>query len=138
MTDNSKKNINWINAVKAICMISVYFIHCQFYSGYYVPGVVNGLITPYYVTAFFFVSGYLLFRKQLSAPLIEAGRSEYAKGGGRILFQNVFFKLLIPTILFSLVEYAPKKILRGEDLCLHTLLSNTIGGGLIGLRVPWS
>ncbi len=129
MIDNSKKNINWINAVKAICMISVYFIHCESYYGYEMPSVVNALITPYYVTAFFFVSGYLLFRKQLSAPLIEQDSSEYAKGGGKLLFQNVVFKLLIPTILFSLVEYAPKHILRGEGLSVHTLLSNTIGGG---------
>ncbi len=129
MIDNSKKNINWINAVKAICMISIYFIHCQFYCNYWMPGVVNDLITPYYVTAFFFVSGYLLFRKQLSSPMIDQTRLEYAKGGGLLLFQNVVFKILIPTILFSLVEYAPKHILRGEGLNLHTLLSNTIGGG---------
>ena len=129
MIDNSKKNINWINAVKAICMISVYVIHCQSYYGYWMPGVVNDLITPYYVTAFFFVSGYLLFRKQLSAPMIEQGRSEYAKGGGKDLFKNVVFKIFIPTILFSLIEYVPKHILRGEGLSLHTLLSNTIGGG---------
>ena len=129
MTDNSKKSINWINAVKAICMISIYFVHCEHYYGYWMPGVVTALITPYYVTAFFFVSGYLLFRKQLSAPLIEQGKLEYAKGGGKELFLNVVFKLLIPTILFSLVEYAPKHILRGEGLSLHTLLSNTIGGG---------
>ena len=80
MIDNSKKNINWINAVKAICMISIYFIHCQSYYGYWIPGVVNGLITPFYVNAFFFVSGYLLFRKQLSAPMIAQGGLEFAKG----------------------------------------------------------
>ena len=101
------------------------------------PRVVNDLITPYYVTAFFFISGYLLFRKQLSSPMIDQSRLEYAKGGGLLLFQNVVFKILIPTILFSLVEYAPKHILRGEGLSFHTLMSNTIGGAHTGLRVPW-
>ena len=128
MNDNSRKNINWINAVKAICIISVYFIHSQLYYGCWMQRV-NDFIHPYYVNAFFFVSGYLLFRKQLSDTLIGQRMSEFAKGGGKELFQNVFFKLLIPTILFSLVEYVPKHVLRGESLCLHTLLSNTIGGG---------
>jgi len=61
--------------------------------------------------------------------LIEQGRSEYADKGGKELFWNVVYRILIPTILFSLIEYAPKHILRGECLSFHTLLSNTIGGG---------
>lgn len=31
--------------------------------------------------------------------------------------------------MFSLVEYFPKKLLRSEPINMHTLLSNTIGGG---------
>lgn len=128
MIDNSKKNINWINAVKAICMILVYFVHSQLYYGCWMQGV-NDYIHPIYVNGFFFVSGYLLFRKQLSSPLINQNASQYIMGGGRSLFQNVVFKIMIPTILFSLLEYVPKHILRDEGLSLHTLLSNTIGGG---------
>ena len=39
------------------------------------------------------------------------------------------FKIIIPTVIFSLIEYVPKHILRGEALSFHTFLSNTIGGG---------
>jgi len=109
-------------------MISVYFIHCQIYYGCWMQGV-NDFIHPYYVNAFFFVSGYLIFRKQLCSPLIEQSRIEYAKEGGNAYLKNVVFKLLIPTVLFSLVEYVPKHILRGEGVSFHTLMSNTIGGG---------
>lgn len=90
---------------------------------------VNDYIHPIYVNGFFFVSGYLLFRKQLSSPLINQSTSQYIIEGGRSLFQNVVFKIMIPTILFSLLEYVPKHILRDEGLSLHTFLSNTIGGG---------
>jgi len=128
MNDNSRKNINWINAVKAICIILVYFIHSQLYYGCWMQ-VVNDYIHPIYVNAFFFVSGYLLFRKQLNTPLINQKGSQYVIGGGKVFFQNVTFKIIIPTVIFSLIEYVPKHILRGEVLSLHTFLSNTIGGG---------
>ena len=128
MAELSKKNINWINAVKAICMILIYFIHSQLYYGCWMQGV-NDYIHPVYVNAFFFVSGYLLFRKQLSSPLIDQRMSQYVMGGGKLSLQNIVYKIVIPTVLFSLIEYAPKHILRGESLTLHTFLSNTIGGG---------
>lgn len=42
---------------------------------------------------------------------------------------NIIYRLVIPSILFALVEYFPKKIIRGEAINIHSLLSNTIGGG---------
>lgn len=75
-----KKNINWINVVKAICIIAVYFVHCQLYYGC-ILSLVNDFIHPFYVNAFFFVSGYLLFRKQLADPMIEEKVSDYVIGG---------------------------------------------------------
>lgn len=74
------KSINWINAVKAVSIIAVFFVHCQSYYGYELSSV-NTLIRPFYVNAFFYVSGYLFFRKQLSVPVIGEKSKEYILGG---------------------------------------------------------
>lgn len=63
-----KKELLWINLLKAICIICVFYVHCQTYYGFGVKGV-STYIHPIYVNSFFFVSGYLLFRKQLSSSL---------------------------------------------------------------------
>ena len=76
----SKKTINWINAMNALCILGVFFVHCESYYGMWI-GDANDYIHPLYVNAFFFVSGYLLFRKQLSAPLIEDSTRKYLMGG---------------------------------------------------------
>lgn len=128
MLQNKSKNIFWINAIRAICIIAVYFVHCQIYCGCWLK-YANVFIHPLYVNAFFFVSGYLLLRKQLTEPLKCQKFIEYINGGGKTLSSNIIYKLVIPTILFSLIEYIPKKILRGEPIVIHSFLSNTIGGG---------
>ena len=87
MLQNNSKNIFWINAVKAICILAVYFVHCQLYYGYWLQGV-NVFIHPIYVNGFFFISGYLLFRKQLSEPLNGQSLSAYALGGVKNCFQT--------------------------------------------------
>ena len=80
---SNNKNINWINAVKAICVILVFLRHCENYYGFHL-GRPDSLYLTVYVNAFFFVSGYLLFWKQLSAPKIEECKSLYISriGGG--------------------------------------------------------
>lgn len=75
------KNINWINAIKAISLIGVFFIHSQINYGCWV-GEVNQFVHTFYVNAFFFVSGYLLFWKQLSSPRIDEDRKAYMSTGG--------------------------------------------------------
>lgn len=62
----SKKNILWINLLKGICMISVYLLHAEVYTGMAWVKSYGFVLQPFYVNAFFFVSGYLLFRKWLS------------------------------------------------------------------------
>lgn len=84
------KNINWINAVRAICIISVFFVHSENYY-YYSIGALNNYIYPFYVNAFFFISGYLLFRKQLSPSIIDEKRAEYLSGGGGNINNKFFF-----------------------------------------------
>lgn len=76
-----KKNILWINYLKAICIIGVFFVHCEQLYGYGMFGI-NTYINPFYVNEFFFISGYLLFRKQLSELLINQKTGEYAVMGG--------------------------------------------------------
>lgn len=124
----SSKSIFWINAVKAICIISVFFVHSQSYSNYGL-GVINTYVHPFYVNGFFFVSGYLLFRKQLSSPLIDETKLVYMTKGGRQLFLNVIFRIVIPSTLFALMEFFPKKLMRGLIINYEDLLFETIGGG---------
>ena len=126
--NESKKTINWINAMKALCILGVFFVHCESYYGMWL-GDVNDYIHPLYVNAFFFVSGYLLFRKQLSEPLISQRTSEYLLvGGGKILLVNIIFRLMIPSTLFAAIEFLPSHLLRGMTFDLGTLLYKTIGG----------
>lgn len=84
-TNTQKKDVNWINALKALCIILVFLRHSENYYGYQL-GRLDDLYLTIYVNAFFFVSGYLLFWKQLSAPRILEDKKNYIKpsgGGGR-------------------------------------------------------
>lgn len=75
-----RKNIVWINYLKAISVIAVFLVHCELYYGYGL-GVIDHLVHPFYVNAFFFVSGYLMLRKQLSEPLFSQDAGKYVVGG---------------------------------------------------------
>lgn len=77
------KDLNWINAIKAICIITVYLAHAEVYTDYTII-TINNVFRPFYVNAFFIVSGYLLFRKQLSQTVVEQGLRDYIgfHGGG--------------------------------------------------------
>ena len=86
-----EKSINWINVVKALCIIFVFLRHTGSYYGYS-TGLVGEMYIPFYVNAFFFVSGYLLFWKQLSPPRIEENRKTYMLIGGG---QNIDAKCVI-------------------------------------------
>lgn len=79
-----KKSIVWINTLKALCILAVFLVHTQSYYGKGL-GNANLFIHTFYVNAFFFVSGYLLFWKQLSEPkILEDGKTYIsAVGGGR-------------------------------------------------------
>lgn len=121
------KSINWINALKAICILFVLFRHTENYYGQDMEWF-DGLFLPFYVNAFFFVSGYLLFWKQLSEPKITETSNGYLTGGGRLLASNVLFRIMIPSIIFSAIEFFPKKMIKGEAISSTDLLVETIGG----------
>lgn len=107
----------WIDAVKAICMICVYVYHTGFYYGIDYNQFVF-LIKPFYVNGFFFISGYLIFKSYTSKK--RYGKDEYIKS-----LKNIFFRLAIPTIIFSLFTYIPKHY-GSIDIC--NFLINTLGG----------
>ena len=71
--------LNWIDTLKAICMIGVYIAHSEaFTKG---DSMLNKAVQPFYVNAFFFISGYLLFKKYLKTEIIENfSLNTYKKG----------------------------------------------------------
>lgn len=80
----STKNISWINSLKALSLLAVFFVHSQSYYGSVLT--LDRWILPWYVNAFFFVSGYLLFWKQLSEPKILEDRKLYVLMGVKPCF----------------------------------------------------
>jgi fucose 4-O-acetylase-like acetyltransferase len=124
----SRKNINWINAAKAFCVIFVFLRHSENYYGLHL-GWFDGLFLTFYVNAFFFVSGYLLFWKQLSVPTIDEPRNVYVLSGGKKLFLNIIYRIVIPSILFSTIEFLPSCLLQGRSIVVGYALYKTIGGG---------
>lgn len=126
----NNKSINWINYVKAFSIIAVFFVHTQNYYGF-VMKEINSFVTPWFVNAFFFISGYLLFWKQLSEPKISENRKAYLSkdGEGRKLFFNIVFRIIIPSIIFSIIEFVPSCLIQGHGITLGYALKKTIGGG---------
>lgn len=114
--------------MKAMCILLVFLRHCEHYFGCFL-GRVDNLYLTIYVNAFLFISGYLLFWKQLSQPKILEGRKMYGKQGGKQLFLNILYKLIIPSILFSAIEFLPSCYIQGRGIKIGYALFKTIGGG---------
>ena len=127
-THQPSKGINWINALKALCIIFVFLRHSENYYNCYL-GWFDGLFLTFYVNAFFFVSGYLLFWKQLSEPKILEDTANYLMGGGKVLFLNVLYRIIIPSIIFSIIEFVPSSLIQGRGMDVGFALYKTIGGG---------
>ena len=123
------KELDWINCVRAVCILLVYFAHCVAINGFGIPEPLYWLYDPVYVNAFFFVSGYLFFGKQLCPSVIEDDRRNYLNGAGRDLLSGILFRLVIPAVIFSFIEYWPKRIIRGDSTNLVSFLTETLGGG---------
>lgn len=101
-------------------MIGVYLLHSEFYYG--IGDIQYGMIfAPFYVNAFFFVSGYLLFGKYMNITAFNRG--VYLKS-----LENVVFRLMIPSILFSAITFVPKMMFHGEEIDISTFCMNVFGG----------
>ena len=126
---NNPKDINWINVTKALCIIGVFFVHCQLYYGCMFDGL-DKFIYPFYVNGFFFVSGYLLFWKQLTLPKIDEDRRSYIiRGSGKMLIVNILYRIIIPSIIFSVIEFVPSCLIQGRGIDWNYAFHKTIGGG---------
>lgn len=124
-----ERDISWINVSKAICMLLVFAYHTGVYLDYNSP--LYHFYAPFFTNTFFFVSGYLIFRKQLAQGVIDipvkswAGRS----GGGRKMLSSIVNKIVFPTIFFSLINFLLKTLLRSKGFQVWDLISDTILGG---------
>lgn len=123
----NKKTISWINYAKAICMLVVILFHTEWYSDYRLY-ILEDFYEPFFTNTFFFLSGYLLFRKQLSQPVIDEKVAEWIKNGGRKMVLNVLYRIAIPSVLFTIIVFLPKKLIRGEVIAYKDLLIESIGG----------
>lgn len=116
-----KTYCTWIDNVKAICMIGVYLLHSEVYYGF--GDIQYGLVfTPFYVNAFFFVSGYLFFSKQLYNSKTN-NWGEYWEA-----LQNIIYRLMIPTLIFSAIMFLPKMMFHGTEINISTFLIHVFGG----------
>ncbi len=120
--DTAPKNIRWINYMRAVCMIAIYYIHAESFFEYSVRGLAK-FILPFYVNAFFFVSGYLLFRKQMSAAQSGDRRAERKK-----FLLNLLFRMVIPNIIMSVIFYVPASILQHRGLSAASFIDKTLLG----------
>lgn len=50
-------------------------------------------------------------------------------GGGKTLLKNILFRIALPTLLFSFINFIPKMILRGNQLGMDGFLHDTVYGG---------
>ena len=109
-----EKEIDWIDAVRALCILMVFFAHSVEISGQGIPDWLYRLYDPVYVNAFFFVSGYLLLGKRPSASKLSG---------------NILFRLVIPSVIFATIEFFPKMLLRGNGISLSAFMADTLLGG---------
>ena len=124
---NNKKDIYWINALKALCMIFVYFGHSELYYGTYIEPI-NWFRLTFNTNAFFFISGYLLFWKQLTTPRIDADFKNYTKGGMRKTVGNILHRIIIPSVIFAFLVFFPKNFLRSSTISAKDFIYDTLGG----------
>ena len=107
------KDIIWIDYAKVICLFFVYLTHSSIYCRTYNLYSYN-LFYPFYVDAFFILSGYLFFRVPMHTP--------------KVVLSNVFFRIVVPSIVFSFIIFFPKLIIRSEVFSWKALLDTTFGG----------
>lgn len=90
-------------------MMIVYFYHCECYLGFNKSEIYH-FYSPFFINAFFFITGYLIFRKELSKGILSSGANNLRDESYRYL-ANVFFRITIPTLIFASCLYLPKVVL---------------------------
>lgn len=128
MSDSSK-NIAWINYVKTIGIVLVYFFHVENRIGFgFCDRAIDVYFQPFFVNVFFVVSGFLLykkcseFRQKNGSCFLEQHKEKTS------YLENIFFKFIVPSILFSAILFFPKMIIRNQPFEVDVFLFQTIGG----------
>ena len=87
------------------------------------------MIEPFYVNAFFFITGIFLFKKQLFSGLIEKKTSSFLKEESKKYWGSILYSIILPSILFAAVFYVPKILIKTHDYRITSFVIGTIGGG---------
>ncbi|MBR1593882.1 MAG: acyltransferase family protein [Alloprevotella sp.] len=113
----NRKDLNWANALRAWCMVGVYLWHGEVFCGSH--PFLSTYISPVCMAAFFFVSGFLFFRKYDVLTDGNFWRTEA---------ENVFFRLAVPTMLFAALLYVPKVFFHQASPSLPDFMLAVFGG----------
>ena len=109
-----KRDIAWINTGKALCMICVYIAHCNFYY-LDIQSPIHFIYKPFYLSLFFFISGFLLFNNLESFPFKKK-------------LSSVANKLVWPAILFPACIWLPKMFAHGNMININAFMMDIFGG----------
>ena len=109
--------LNWVNVLRAWSMAGVYLWHSEVYCGG--DRILSVFISPACMAVFFFVSGYLFFRKAHDAGQTQTWRHQLG---------NVFFRLVVPTMFFAALLYVPKALFHHQALCWSDFGFSVVGG----------
>lgn len=120
-----KKEIIWIDWVKFICMVFVYWCHVIQLGDNKSPlSIPYG---PFFVNGFFFISGYLYFGKYLSDKYLKQDAKTFLKNAfhKQGMFANILFKIAVPSIIFSAFDFIPKTYLSGTGFSTNKFIFDT-------------
>ena len=117
--DSRIKRIEWIDNAKGICMIAVIFSHVLLK-----PISATPFYTPWFLTGFFFISGFLFFNPDKTMDVKQK-------------YMNILTSILLPYISYWFISFAVDQILKKNYLFIDDWLVNVIGGGIsYGLLLP--
>ena len=74
---------------------------------------------------FFFVSGYLLYKKYLQPRVID----NFSFPIYWNCIKTCICRIIIPSIIFSSIVYAPQALFHNQEIDFYQFRLNTIGGG---------
>ena len=111
-THMKTERIAWLDYGKGICMLCVILFHT--WAIYVNDGkVILDWIEPFFLTLFFFISGYLTNLNQFNAKKD---------------FISIVKRLLLPYFVFTSIIWLPKSIAHDTDITFRMFLINILGG----------
>jgi fucose 4-O-acetylase-like acetyltransferase len=104
--------IQWIDNAKGLCMFLVILVH----SGY-MPDIYKYLLEPFFLTTFFFISGYLFHnpKKEFNFKL-------------KIL--KILETILFPYLIYWILSYSVDHLIKGDFIFYNLLLDVLMGNKL--------